>query len=148
MSACYSVIVAVGMALDAAGGNIQDTLLGMVFFGLGFVMTIVTGPTRIVAGVAARAHAASILVVDREAVSGNIDIAPARCIVALRALSSPMVWGRGMARPTVGLSLVVEIGGRPGAGVVAGGALPAKMVCRARMAGLAVGLPFMVEASR
>ena len=136
------------MALEAAGGDIQDTFPSMVILGLAFVMTIVTGPTRIVGRMAARAHTASIFVVHGKAVPGNIDITPARCIVALRALPSPMVWCRGMTCPTVGLSLVVEISRGPGARVVAGGALPAKMVRRARMAGLAVGLTLMVEIGR
>jgi hypothetical protein len=71
-------------------------------------------------------------------------------IMALRALTLPVICWPVVARGAIGLALVAEGGRPPGIGVVAGRALPAVMVSRTirAMAGGAVGLALVAKGGR
>ena len=66
--------------------------------------------------------------VHREGVALDIDRAPVAGAMALRALPAPVAGRPGVARRAIGLARVIEIGGFPGAGAVAGRTLSGKVV--------------------
>ena len=101
------------MAFQAAVGDVEDALLGVLVFGLTLVVTLVTVHVFVVVRVTGRAGAACVPMVHREVVPLYVDVIPSRRAVAFRALPFPVTGGRGMARLAVRGALVVEIGRQP-----------------------------------
>jgi hypothetical protein len=116
------------MTIEAVPSDVEDTMIGMVLFCFGLVMTSVTVYCGVRPLVAARTIAACPAVVHRESMALDIDRAPVAGVMALGALTFPVVSWRSVTRRAIRLTRVVEIGGRPGIGVMAGRTLPAVMV--------------------
>ena len=64
------------MALNAAGGDIENILFSVVFLGFRTVMAVVARPGRCIVVVAPGADAACVFVIDREGMTADADIAP------------------------------------------------------------------------
>ena len=135
------------MAIQAFPGDIGDILLGVMLFGLSLVVTFIAVYRGAGPAVAVGTVSTGVPVIHGEAVPGDVDAIPIVGVMALRALSRPVIGGRIMTRLAVRRALVAEGSAAPTAGVVAVRTLPAEVVggLITAVAGGAIGQAGMTE---
>ena len=116
------------MAIQAFPGDIGDILLGVMLFGFSLVVTFIAVYRGAGPAVAAGTFSTGVSMIHGEAVPGDVDAIPIVGVMALRALSRPVIGGRIMTRLAVRRALVAEGSAAPTAGVVAVRALPAEVI--------------------
>jgi hypothetical protein len=133
------------VALQATTSNILDSFLTMLVHHLILLMTLETIHRSIGSVVATRAPAIGVTVPHWEGMAINTDITPVVGVVALGALTGPVIGRARMAGLAITLATMIEISWLPGVGRVAVRTLSLEVVVRPVVARLAIRKTIVIK---